>query len=78
MPVTNIMPQIHFSDYDSFVLLLGPDQPDRYNLTPPPTGTNTHLSVITNYYQPIVNPYQAGNGCDLIGAVASTVASRGS
>ena len=50
LPVTNIMPQIHFSDYDSFVLLLWPDQPDRYNLTPPTTGTNTHLSVITNYY----------------------------
>ena len=78
MPVTNIMPQIHFSDYDSFVLLLWPDQPDRYNLTPPTTGTNTHLSVITNYYLPIVNTYQAGNGCDLIGAVASAVASRGS
>ena len=49
------------------------DQPDRYDLTPPTTGTNTHLSIpiITNYYQD-------GNGCDLIGAVASTVASRGS
>ena len=78
MPVTNIMPHIHFSDYDSFVLLLWPDQPDRYNLTPPPTGANTHFSVITNYYLPIVNTYQAGKGYDLVGAVSSAIASGGS
>ena len=53
LPVTNIMPHIHLSDYDSFVLLLRPDQPDMYNLTPPTTSTNTHqyIPIITNYYQ---------------------------